>query len=377
MTFLSRDQQTAVGVGKATLSQRGRAGMELLGNIQDYSSGFVRSLARAHFRSHSEVGKIEAAGPPATLHADRQRVARSRRIAEQIPSYRYERFLQRYVAEEVYYRGIPAVEERRREFEDLAIETKNHKPLGKNLLDPQLKVPDYYAGVDWHLEPGGYDGYELYGHLFTHVAGPLVFSYGGYAAVPHREDITSHRVSVVRQFRRSDLRRVYEPGCGGFSTLAAVNKVFPEATLVGSDISALQLTNGHLQAERLGVPVTFKQVDARRTGEPDQSFDSAILYALLHEMPPKVGVQILREMFRILESGGEIVISDPPPFRAVEPFQAVVLDWDTKNRGEPYFSAAGHTNWAEELRNIGFKDVEEYAIGADFYPWVTRGRKPV
>jgi hypothetical protein len=61
----------------------------------------------------------------------------------------------------------------------------------------------------------------------------------------------------------------------------------------------------------------------------------------------------------------------------VDPFQAVVLDWDTKHRGEPFFTAVGHTNWAEVLRAIGFVDVDERALGPGYYPWVTLGTKPL
>lgn len=370
MTFLSVDQLQQ----SPALSQRGRAGIDVLGSMQDFSSGYIRSLARREFETTPQAEEL--AQPPKNLKADKQRVAKARRIAQSLPACRFERFLQRYVAEEVYYRGIPAVEERRSEFEKLQPQSQPRNLLGSLELDPTLPEPKYYAGVDWHLEPGGYDGYDLYGHLFTHVLGPRVFKYGGYAAVGHREDITSHRVDVMSQLPKDSYRRIYEPGCGGFSTLSAAHTVYPEAELVGSDLSALMLRNGHQLAERLGVSVAFKQRDAHHTGEPDASFDAVVVYAVLHEMPPTAGEQLLAEMFRILEPGGDLVISDPPPFRAVDAFQAVVLDWDTKHRGEPFFTAVGHTNWSEVLRKIGFADVEEYAVGSDHYPWVTRGSKP-
>ena len=39
----------------------------------------------------------------------------------------------------------------------------------------------------------------------------------------------------------------------------------------------------------------------------------------------------------MLAPGGEVVINDPPPFRAVGLFDAVILEWDNDNREEPYF----------------------------------------
>jgi len=372
MTFLSENQL----LDRPALSQRGRAGLELLGNIQDFSSGVARRAAREEFQRIPEAKSLAESTTGGGVRATKDRIKRAKTLAHSLPGYRYERFLQRYVAEEVYMSGIPAVEEKRAAFENLQIGSEA-AAVGSLELDAEQREPRYYRGVDWHLEPGGYDGYDLYGDLFTHVLGPYVFKYGGYAAVGNREDITSHRLDVVSQLPRANYRRFYEPGCGGFSTLAAVHKVYPDADLVGSDISRLLLENGHRLAQRLNIPVAFKQRDARQTGESDESFDAVVAYALFHEMPPSVGAEVLQEMYRILEPGGDIVISDPPPFRAVDPFQAVLLDWDTKHRGEPFFTAVGLTNWCEVLKDIGFINIDEYALGPDFYPWVTRASKPV
>ena len=205
---------------------------------------------------------------------------------------------------------------------------------------------------------------------------PYVFSRGGYAAVGVNDDIRAQRREVLSQFRHAPLKRVYDMGCGGAGTLGILRSMHPDAELVGGDLSARLLTDGHAMSERMGWNITFRQEDGRKVAEPDNSFDAVISYAVHHEMPQEVSHDVLTEMFRILEPGGEMVISDPPPFRAVAPLQAVILDWETEYRAEPFFSEASLFDLAQAMRDIGFVDVEEYALQEHGYPYVTRGRKP-
>nr|WP_246543836.1 class I SAM-dependent methyltransferase [Novosphingobium profundi] len=248
---------------------------------------------------------------------------------------------------------------------------------GSLTLDEGLEIPRYYARVEWHLEPGGWDGYDLYGALFAFGVGPYVFSKGGYAAVGIGDDIVNQRVKTIAQFPKDSYARIYEPGCGGVSTLKAVHGRFPEAELTGADLSPLLLENGARMARRFGFPVHLKQADcAKASGEADASYDGVITYALHHELPPKANRALLAEMFRILKPGADIVLADPPPFRAVSMFHAVILDWDTHHREEPFFSAVLHESLEAMLAEAGFTQIESYPLGQDQYPWITRARKP-
>ena len=378
MTFLTRTDDTVASNTsvKLGLTQHGRAGMQILGSIQKFAAAELRPRARAAFMANAEAQALSAEheADKEGKNGARERIAKAREIAETVPMFRLERFLQRWVGEENFNTGIPAIEERRERFE--SFNTQAVDAVGGTLDLRPVERPKYYE-VNWHLEPGGWDGYDLYGPLFAFAVGPHVFSKGGYAAVGVNEDIGQQRVLVTQQFPKKNYRRIFEPGCGGATTFRAIHTVFPEAELVGCDLSPQLLENGHKFAERMGIPVHLKQRDCTDTGEPDESFDGVMTYALHHELPPKVNAELFAEMYRILEPGGDILISDPPPFRAVELFHAVILDWDTKNRDEPFFSAVLHSNIDEQLRDAGFVNVESYTIGTQGqYPWITRATKP-
>lgn len=356
------------------LSQRGRAGLDILGNLQVFAATRLRDSAQADFHADPEGSRLAAAHDD-DRSAFAEILPKAHAVAARSPAYRMERLVQRYVAEEIWRRAIPAIEERRERFSEFADAPET--PAGGRLeLDGSVKAPAHFDDWDVHLEPGGFDGYDLRGAAFAHGIGPKIFKRGGYAAVDVGVDIYRTRLDIVRLLPKPHYARIYDAGCGGFSMLKAVSDIHPEAELVGADVSARQLRMGHLTAERAGIAVTFKQRDVRDTQEPDASFDAVVIHSLMHEQPVDISRAVLAEMFRILKPGGDIVVSDPPAFRAVPLFRAVLLDWETANREEPYFSEALAQDWAEEMKAIGFVDTENRALGSGAFPYVAVGRKP-
>lgn len=357
------------------LNQRSRAGLQFLGSLQHYSSSHIRDVAREQFAASEKGRELLEAEVEAEPRAQLRRAREARKAALDCPAYQHERLYQRYVAEENFVRAIPAVEAKREEW----VEVLNRQPEyqgGSLELDGSVPIPRYYEGVEWHLEPGGWDGYDLATPMFMAGVAPHVFSRGGYAAVEVDQDIRQQRVDVVKLLPKDRYERIYEPGCGGLGALAACHQVYPDAKLTGSDISTALLKAGHKAARNMGIPIHLKQRDARDTGEPDESCDAVLMYALLHEMPVKVSIATIREAFRILKPGGDIVINDPPPFCKVDAFQAAILDWESEYRGEPFFSAACSMDWSTVLEEVGFRMIEARALDTMGYPWVNVATKP-
>jgi ubiquinone/menaquinone biosynthesis C-methylase UbiE len=359
------------------LQQRGRAGLQMLGAIQAYSSSVLLERAQHDFDEQPERAALTEEFSSSATPADwPDRLARARDVAERSGAYRFNRFFQRWVAEEQYRRAIPAVERLRNQLPPPPPMMSAPKRPSRLILDPSLKLPAWYAGIEWHLQVGGLDGFDLSAPLFTLGIGQHIFSRGGYAAVPVGKDIRAHRSQVIAQLRNREPQRVYDMGCGGSMTLLAARQQFPDAELIGGDLSATLLRNGFAVSEALGAGITFRQEDACAISEPDASVDSVISFAVYHEMPTDVAARTLREALRILKPGGQIVVSDPPPFRAVPPLQAVLLDWETENRAEPYFTEAAARDLPQMMRDIGFVDVSECALDLEHrYPWVTIATK--
>jgi ubiquinone/menaquinone biosynthesis C-methylase UbiE len=80
----------------------------------------------------------------------------------------------------------------------------------------------------------------------------------------------------------------------------------PEAEVVGVDVSPAMLARAKRRRLSLGVEVELRQMDVTHLEFEDQSFDAAVATFLFCVLPDDLQVAALREIGRVVKSGGTI-----------------------------------------------------------------------
>ncbi|GAB2863451.1 hypothetical protein GCM10022221_74250 [Actinocorallia aurea] len=344
------------------VNQRSRAGLEFLGALQGYTGGVLQQAAAARY------GEL-VADPPLDLAARRASVKAA--LGDHGP-WLFDRLYTRYVAEEIYVRAIPAAEQARPEIEEW-LDVPADAP-GSLALDEQVATPDYFT-TGFHLTTGGWDGHDLMGVVIHDLGYRYVLMPGGVGAARAGESLTDHRTQVAREAPRRDYRHIVELGCGNGRFAQVLSNEFPQSRLTGVELSATQLKYARARAVHEGHDWTLVQAPAEATGLPDASADLIAAFTLFHETPPKATAAVIAEAFRVLEPGGDLVIGDIAPAERNGAFRAVVLDWETEHRGEPFMRSYLQLDLPALLKEAGFTDVQAYGLGKGDYPWIVRGHK--
>jgi ubiquinone/menaquinone biosynthesis C-methylase UbiE len=162
---------------------------------------------------------------------------------------------------------------------------------------PDLVYPEYYSSQNFHGIKGGY------------LNPSAAVSYD-----PITQYVLPPNETVVRQGLidaiRVKPRRIIDLGCGTGSTTLLLKQTFPEAEVIGLDLSPYMLVVADIKAQTAGCNIQWCHRNAESVGFPDASFDLVTASLLFHETPPAVSQAILRESFRLLGVGGQVVILD-------------------------------------------------------------------
>ena len=290
------------------LRQQGRASLQFLGSLRATASGELRNKAKKLFEEKSEsinLIKISEEEKNKTSGEWIRLINKADKIAREESEYRFERFYQHHGGREVWTRGISAVEELREKIED---DWKNLSSNGdgSNLtLDSNIQYPNYF-NIEFHTQPGGWDAYDLYPAVFQYGFGPHVFRYGGYAAIDPGQNHT--REQILNAMPKENYEKIFEPGCGAGGMLFSAKQLFPDARLVGCDLSETFLKQAWRISESLNLDIQFKQALAEKTGEKSDDYDAVISYAFFHEIPVRTGIEVIKEMYRILKPGGDFLL---------------------------------------------------------------------
>ena len=257
---------------------------------------------------------------------------------------------------------------------------------GSLSLQPELTLPEPIAHTEIHRQPGGYfasrnDRDMLAGLLYFGTVELYRAAKGLSVNAPVGEAGMARYILSVLNKHYPDLkpRRILDLGCGPGTETVGLKQAFPDAEVHGLDLSAPFVRFGHAWAQDLGVPLHFRQADARDTGYDDGQFDLIVSHILFHETWHDVLPETFAEVRRILAPGGVFLNADVPyqPER-LSMTKQVTNHWQVLNNGEPFWSGFADTSVPTLLGEAGFEQDEILAsyepLGAGVY-YFFGGRK--
>ncbi len=220
---------------------------------------------------------------------------------------------------------------------------------------PDQVYPNYYTSGNFHGIEGGY--------LTTGAA--VTYDPITQYVLPPSE--TWVRQAAIKSIKVNP-SRIIDLGCGTGSTTVLLKSTFPQAEVTGLDLSPYMLVMASRKAQQAGKEIQWLQGDAQDTGLLDASFDLVTASLLFHETPPSVCEQILREVYRILKPGGQVIVLDGN--------QSLIRQtpWLTEIFEEPYIKAYSQGSVDAWMGAAGLT-----GVSTEEFWWlhqVTQGRKP-
>lgn len=224
------------------------------------------------------------------------------------------------------------------------------------LCNPQVIYPDYYSSQNFHGIEGGY----------LNPSASVTYDPITQYVLPPNE--TWVRQGLIDRIGGTP-RRILDLGCGTGSTTLMLKQAFPQAQVIGLDLSPYMLVMAEHKAKAAGLMIQWRHGNAEETGLPDASFDLVTASLLFHETPPAVAKTILRESFRLLMPGGELLILDGNQKTLRQ------VDWLTQVFEEPYIK-----DYATQSVEAGMGAASFEAVQTHDHWWmhqVTQGIKPI
>ncbi|MDG2319063.1 MAG: class I SAM-dependent methyltransferase [Rhodospirillaceae bacterium] len=287
---------------------------------------------------------------PATRHEIRRSMQRH-------PYYQLASSFQRSTQELLWDSVDESVQRQLSDLITKAEQLSGGETLGNLTLDPEFEMPRYIRDNDHHVMPGGYAADLRTGDITAgalYDRGAYIFTDGLFGE--KMDGVGKSAAQFIRKYYPDIApQKIIDFGSGMGGPTCALKEAFPEAEVCGIDVSAAELRYSHARAESLGVAVHFSQQNAERTNFEDGSVDVVVSVTTFHETSRAAVENIIRDAYRILKSGGALVVGEQPPFEGKSPFEQFLADWDTLNNNEPFWSTIHEMDMVAICSKAGFK----------------------
>ena len=250
-------------------------------------------------------------------------------------------------------------------------------------LDPDLAVPAWYTGCDIHVQPGG---------VWRDDESALVYELGAkLVMLGENDDYRFHRLFVETAVPVRPYRRIVDFGCGFGKSTWPFKLAFPQAEVIGLDLSGPCVRLAACRAGERGLAVHFRQANAVASGLEAGSADLVASTMLVHELPVEEIERLFAEAARVLAPGGLLRFLDFQ--RTGDAFRDLAMVEHGERNNEPFMppmmaadlpaiaTRAGlvHARWvAFDERSRGRLDALAWPARSEWhFPWaVLEAEKP-
>ncbi|MFN8534641.1 MAG: class I SAM-dependent methyltransferase [Dehalococcoidia bacterium] len=243
---------------------------------------------------------------------------------------------------------------------ELLAELDRYDRMGPGTVqwDPNFQYPEYFAKVDFHIQPGGYYANPLAGYIYHY--GTKVFFTGR----NNNDDVQRGLCQLLPDPADGQVRRVLDLACSAGQFATAWKEKYPQAEVWAVDAGAPMVRYAHKRAVDMGLEVHFAQRMAEDTGFPDGYFDIINAFILFHEIPTPIAERVVSEAARMLRPGGIFCVEDFGNRKLGEvPVMSEYSGFiDSTYNGEPYVPDFVHSDFPGLLRrhfrevNLNYSD---------------------
>ncbi|OUL32962.1 methyltransferase domain-containing protein [Nostoc sp. 106C] len=251
-------------------------------------------------------------------------------------------------------------------------------PVVRFLIDEE-GLERYAQSIDWEKQsdrfqradvaiPYYYSNYKFRGIEGGYLNPKVVVSYDPiiqYLLPPNETLVRQALIDAIKV----QPRRILDLGCGTGSATLMLKQAFPQAEVIGLDLSAYMLVRADHKATSAGLEILWRHGNAEKIAFPNAAFDLVTASLLFREIPTAVSQAILRECFRLLVAGGQVLILDSNQ-KALRQ-----LEWLNDVIEEPYLREYAALNLNESMGKAGFSTLPIQDVW--WMHQVTSGVKPI